>query len=200
MTDPTLTFATQEAWDAWLDQHGSTSSGVWLRLAKKSASKATVSYVDALECALCYGWIDGKKQSESAHYWLQRFTPRAARSIWSQINKEKSQALVASGRMRPACCRSSGPRTMAGGRPRMRQPARRPCPMTCNVRWMPIQKLPSSLQPSTAATATPSCSGCTTRRSPKHAHGKSRSLWTCWVRARCPIPEVPGCGARPRGC
>lgn len=102
MTDPTLTFATQEAWDAWLDQHGSTSSGVWLRLAKKSASKATVSYVDALECALCYGWIDGKKQSESAHYWLQRFTPRAARSIWSQINKEKSQALVASGRMRPA--------------------------------------------------------------------------------------------------
>lgn len=102
MTDPTLTFATQQEWDAWLDEHGSSSSGAWLRLAKKSADQPTVSYAQALESALCYGWIDGKKQAENAHYWLQRFTPRAARSIWSKINKEKAQALVASGRMRPA--------------------------------------------------------------------------------------------------
>lgn len=102
MTDTTLTFATPQAWEAWLEQHGASSSGVWLRLAKKSASEPTVTYAEALDIALCYGWIDGKKQSEDAHYWLQRFTPRAARSIWSQINREKAQALVASGQMRPA--------------------------------------------------------------------------------------------------
>ena len=102
MTDTILTFATQEAWEDWLDQHGSTSSGVWLRLAKKSAEEPTVSYEQAVESALCHGWIDGRKQTESVHYWLQRFTPRAARSIWSQVNREKALALIESGRMRPA--------------------------------------------------------------------------------------------------
>lgn len=102
MTDTILTFATQEAWEDWLDQHGSTSSGVWLRLAKKSAEEPTVSYGQAVESALCHGWIDGRKQTENAHYWLQRFTPRAARSIWSRVNREKALALIDSGRMRPA--------------------------------------------------------------------------------------------------
>jgi uncharacterized protein YdeI (YjbR/CyaY-like superfamily) len=102
MTDTILTFATQEAWEDWLDQHGSTSSGVWLRLAKKSAEEPTVSYGQAVESALCHGWIDGRKQTENAHYWLQRFTPRAARSIWSQVNREKALALIEAGRMRPA--------------------------------------------------------------------------------------------------
>ena len=102
MTDPTLTFATQQEWEAWLEKHGSSCAGAWLRLAKKSAEQPTVSYAQALEGALCYGWIDGKKQAENAHYWLQRFTPRTARSIWSKINKDKAQALIASGRMGPA--------------------------------------------------------------------------------------------------
>ncbi|KIF83114.1 YdeI/OmpD-associated family protein [Noviherbaspirillum autotrophicum] len=102
MTDPRLTFASQEEWETWLERNGSASSGAWLRLAKKSADQATVSYAQALESALCYGWIDGQKQAESEHYWLQRFTPRTAKSIWSKINKEKAEALVASGRIRPA--------------------------------------------------------------------------------------------------
>lgn len=102
MTDPVLTLATQDEWEAWLEHHGSSSAGVWLRLAKKSAGEPTVSYAQALESALCYGWIDGKKQSDSADYWLQRFTPRTARSIWSKVNTEKALALVEAGRMRPA--------------------------------------------------------------------------------------------------
>jgi uncharacterized protein YdeI (YjbR/CyaY-like superfamily) len=102
MNNPTLTIATQENWEAWLEQNGGASSGVWLRLAKKGAEHPTVSYADALESALCFGWIDGQKRADDEHYWLQRFTPRTARSIWSQNNKAKAEALVASGRMRLA--------------------------------------------------------------------------------------------------
>jgi uncharacterized protein YdeI (YjbR/CyaY-like superfamily) len=101
MTDPRLTFASQEEWETWLERNGNSSSGAWLRLAKKSADQPTVSYAQAVESALCYGWIDGQKQTESEHYWLQRFTPRTAKSMWSKINKEKAEALVASGRIRP---------------------------------------------------------------------------------------------------
>lgn len=88
MTDPTLTFTTQLEWEAWLEGHGSTSSGAWLRVAKKSAEQPTVTYGQALESALCHGWIDGQKRSEDLHYWLQRFTPRTAKSLWSKINRE----------------------------------------------------------------------------------------------------------------
>jgi uncharacterized protein YdeI (YjbR/CyaY-like superfamily) len=102
MSEPRLTFATQSAWEAWLEGNGSTSPGVWLRLAKKSAEQPTVTYAQALESALCHGWIDGQKQSEDQHYWLQRFTPRTAKSIWSKINKEKAEALITAERMRPA--------------------------------------------------------------------------------------------------
>jgi len=102
MNDSTLTVATQDEWEAWLERNGSASPGVWLRLAKKGAEASTVSYAKALESALCFGWIDGQKRSESEHYWLQRFTPRTARSIWSKINRAKAEVLMASGRMRPA--------------------------------------------------------------------------------------------------
>jgi len=102
MSEPRLTFATQLEWEAWLESNGSTSPGVWLRLAKKSAGQPTVTYAQALEGALCHGWIDGQKQSEDQHYWLQRFTPRTAKSIWSKINKEKAEALISADRMRPA--------------------------------------------------------------------------------------------------
>jgi len=102
MSEPRLTFATQSEWEAWLEGNGSTSRGVWLRLAKKSAGQPTVNYAQALEVALCHGWIDGQKQSEDQHYWLQRFTPRTAKSIWSKINKEKAEALISAGRMRPS--------------------------------------------------------------------------------------------------
>ena len=102
MNDSTLTVPTQEKWEAWLERNGSASSGVWLRVAKKGAEDPTVSYAEALESALCFGWIDGQKRAESEHYWLQRFTPRTARSIWSRINRAKAEVLMASGQMRPA--------------------------------------------------------------------------------------------------
>ena len=101
-TDPRLTFESQAEWETWLRRNGTSSSGAWLRLAKKSAGQSTLSYAEAVESALCFGWIDGQKRAESERYWLQRFTPRAANSLWSKINKEKAQALIASGRMRPA--------------------------------------------------------------------------------------------------
>ena len=102
MQSPTLTFEDQAAWEAWLEANGQASAGVWLRIAKKSAAQVTVSYAQALEGALCHGWIDGQKRAENEHYWLQRFTPRTAKSIWSKINKAKAEALIAEGRMRPA--------------------------------------------------------------------------------------------------
>ena len=100
MTECALTFASQTEWESWLAQNGGTSSGVWLRLAKKGATQRTVTYGQALESALCYGWIDGQKQAESETHWLQRFTPRSAKSIWSKLNKDRAEALIASGRMR----------------------------------------------------------------------------------------------------
>lgn len=102
MSDPILTFKSQAEWESWLERNGRATPGAWLRLAKKSAEQQTVSYAQALESALCHGWIDGQKQAESEHYWLQRFTPRTAKSIWSKINKAKAEALISAGRMRPA--------------------------------------------------------------------------------------------------
>jgi uncharacterized protein YdeI (YjbR/CyaY-like superfamily) len=95
-------FKDQAAWSAWLDKNHERSSGVWLRLAKKNSGLQSVTYVEALEAALCYGWIDGHKRPESDQAWLQRFCPRSAKSIWSRINREKALALVKSGRMMPA--------------------------------------------------------------------------------------------------
>ena len=102
MTEGALTFASQAEWESWLGQNGGTSTGAWLRLAKKGAGQRTVSYEEAVESALCHGWIDGQKKAESEQYWLQRFTPRSAKSIWSKINKDKAEALIVAGRMRRA--------------------------------------------------------------------------------------------------
>ncbi|WP_175903544.1 YdeI/OmpD-associated family protein [Burkholderia seminalis] len=100
MTERALTFASQAEWESWLEQNGGTATGAWLRLAKKSAGQRTVTYEQALESALCHGWIDGQKRAESETYWLQRFTPRTAKSIWSKLNKDRAEALIAAGRMR----------------------------------------------------------------------------------------------------
>ncbi|KML55769.1 bacteriocin-protection protein [Burkholderia cepacia] len=101
MTESALTFTSQTEWESWLGQHCSSSTGAWLRLAKKGTGQRTVTYEQALESALCHGWIDGQKRAESEQYWLQRFTPRTAKSIWSKLNKERAEVLIAAGRMRP---------------------------------------------------------------------------------------------------
>ncbi|MEJ6006519.1 YdeI/OmpD-associated family protein [Paucibacter sp. AS339] len=102
MSTAILSMKAQAEWESWLEQYGAEAPGVWLRLAKKGAEHPTVSYAEAVESALCFGWIDGQKRAEDAHYWHQRFTPRAPKSIWSKINKAKAEALIAAGRMRAA--------------------------------------------------------------------------------------------------
>jgi uncharacterized protein YdeI (YjbR/CyaY-like superfamily) len=99
---PIVGFATQEEWRAWLADEHATSSGVWLKIAKAGGGSEGVSYADALEVALCYGWIDGQKRKLDDDHWLQRFTPRKARSRWSRINRDKAIALIERGEMQPS--------------------------------------------------------------------------------------------------
>jgi uncharacterized protein YdeI (YjbR/CyaY-like superfamily) len=99
---PTLAFASQQEWSAWLGANHATATGLWLRLAKTGSGARSVSYQEAVEAALCYGWIDGQKKTESEDWWLQKFTPRGRKSIWSKINRGKAMALLESGRMQPA--------------------------------------------------------------------------------------------------
>jgi uncharacterized protein YdeI (YjbR/CyaY-like superfamily) len=99
---PVILFKTPGAWSQWLSRNGATSPGVWMRIAKKDTSLRTISYQEALELALCYGWIDGQKRSLDTESWLQKFTRRKARSIWSMVNRKKADELVRDGRMKKA--------------------------------------------------------------------------------------------------
>src|SRR5215469_12537510 len=101
-TLPIISFATQQDWEAWLKEHHTASTGMWLKIAKKGTGIPSVAYAEALESALCYGWIDGQKASCDEQYWLQKFTPRGPKSLWSQVNCQKATTLLASGRMQPA--------------------------------------------------------------------------------------------------
>jgi uncharacterized protein YdeI (YjbR/CyaY-like superfamily) len=112
---PVLCFESTDAWDAWLAAHHAGSPGLWLKIAKKGVAGRTISYSDALDVALCHGWIDGQKGRHDDEYWLQRFTPRKPGSKWSKINTERVAALTASGRMRPAGLREVE-RAQADGR------------------------------------------------------------------------------------
>jgi uncharacterized protein YdeI (YjbR/CyaY-like superfamily) len=97
-----LLFENLAAWTKWLEEHHSSTDGVWLRFAKKASSLQSLSYAEAVEGALCYGWIDGQAKSYDADSWLQKYTPRRAKSIWSKINREKVMKLIAEGRMQPS--------------------------------------------------------------------------------------------------
>jgi uncharacterized protein YdeI (YjbR/CyaY-like superfamily) len=99
---PTLSFATPEDWAAWLEEHHADAPGLWLEIAKAASGIPSVTYAEAVEVALCYGWIDGQKARGDELRWRQRFTPRGPRSKWSRINREKAEALIAAGAMRPA--------------------------------------------------------------------------------------------------
>jgi uncharacterized protein YdeI (YjbR/CyaY-like superfamily) len=95
-------FKSKQDWAIWLDKNDRTSTGLWLRLARKSSDLRSVTYKEALEVALCHGWIDGQKKPESEDAWLQSFLPRGSKSLWSKINREKALTLIASGEMKPA--------------------------------------------------------------------------------------------------
>lgn len=99
---PIILFEQPADWAAWLEENHATSRGLWVRLAKKASGITSIDYNQALELALCYGWIDGQKKSYDETSWLQKFTPRGPKSMWSKINREKAQALIASGQMKPA--------------------------------------------------------------------------------------------------
>jgi len=99
---PVLAFGSAQSWRDWLAEHHQTSPGLWLKIAKKGAGAPTVGYAEAIDGALCYGWIDGQKGKLDDEYWLQRFTPRKPRSRWSKINREKAERLIAEGQMQQA--------------------------------------------------------------------------------------------------
>jgi uncharacterized protein YdeI (YjbR/CyaY-like superfamily) len=99
---PIHLFADPAELEAWLEKRGASSDGVWLKIAKKGTEKSSVTYAEALELALCFGWIDSQKRGFDEEYFLQRFTPRRPRGRWSKINREKAEALIAAKRMRPA--------------------------------------------------------------------------------------------------
>jgi uncharacterized protein YdeI (YjbR/CyaY-like superfamily) len=102
MTDPIITFADVPACVAWFEEHHADATGFRCKIGKGEHAGETVSYQEVLTVSLCFGWIDGQKWSLDGGFWLQRFTPRGPRSKWSKINRDKADALIASGEMRPA--------------------------------------------------------------------------------------------------
>lgn len=99
---PIMPFSSQSQFEKWLDANHAKSAGLWLKIAKKDTGIPTVTYAEALDVALCYGWIDGQKRAFDEKYFLQRFTPRRPKSIWSKINCEKVEQFIKDGRMKPA--------------------------------------------------------------------------------------------------
>ena len=102
MSDDPVAFASAEAWEAWLAEHHADADGIWVKFAKKASGIPTVVYKEAVHEALRYGWIDGHTKRVDDDWYIQRFTPRRARSRWSKINCAKAEALIASGAMQPA--------------------------------------------------------------------------------------------------
>ena len=101
-TIPIIEFKTAKAFETWLTKNHENPNGLWLKIFKKNSGKKTISYAEALDVALCYGWIDGQKQAHDEQAWLQKFCPRSARSVWSKINTGHVERLINEGRMRPA--------------------------------------------------------------------------------------------------
>ncbi len=99
---PIVSMKHQQAWAAWLKKNYTASAGVWLRFYKKDSGAVSISHNEALDEALCYGWIDGQLQKYDEQSWLQKFTPRRAKSIWSKRNAERALQLIKLGRMKPA--------------------------------------------------------------------------------------------------
>ncbi len=103
MADPApVFFDGPDAFEAWLEEHGGTSDGIWVRMAKVKTGIPSLDWTRAVEVALCFGWIDGQARRIDDDWFMQRFTPRRPRSLWSKVNRQKVEALVAAGRMRPA--------------------------------------------------------------------------------------------------
>jgi uncharacterized protein YdeI (YjbR/CyaY-like superfamily) len=112
---PVKPFATRAAFARWMATNHARASGIWIKVAKRGSGIRSVTHAEAVEVALCYGWIDGQRQRYDDEYFVQRFTPRRLRSIWSKINRDKARELIASGAMQPAGLREVE-RAQADGR------------------------------------------------------------------------------------
>lgn len=99
--NPVIGFADRAAFASWLRREHASSPGIWLKLAKKGSGGSTLTYAEAVEVALIWGWIDGQKQKFDDAAWLQRFVPRRPQSVWSKINRDKALALIEAGAMEP---------------------------------------------------------------------------------------------------
>jgi uncharacterized protein YdeI (YjbR/CyaY-like superfamily) len=99
---PVLPFADAAAFEAWLDAEHASARGLWVKIAKKGTGVPSVTAAEAVDVVLCFGWIDGQRRALDGTHFLQRYTPRRARSPWSKINRDKVEALIAAGHMRPA--------------------------------------------------------------------------------------------------
>ncbi|MGZ5200452.1 MAG: YdeI/OmpD-associated family protein [Telluria sp.] len=100
--DQAMRFAHQAEWAEWLSRHHASSAGAWLAHAKKGSAIPTVSYAEALEVALCFGWIDSRKKALDSQHFLQRWTPRSSKSIWSKVNRDSALRYIEEGKMQPA--------------------------------------------------------------------------------------------------
>jgi|SRR6185437_9988047 len=98
---PVISFKSDKEWRTWLSKNAQTSNGVWLKIFKKDSNEKTITYTEALEESLCYGWIDGQKKSFDEQAWLQKFCPRRAKSIWSKVNIAHIERLTKEGKMKP---------------------------------------------------------------------------------------------------
>jgi len=112
---PVLFFETQAEWLQWLDKHYSEPAGVWLKFAKKASGITSLTYQPALQIALCYGWIDGQAMPIDDSYYMQKFTPRRAKSIWSKRNIGYAEQLIKEGKMQPAGQAGEGGRSLGSG-------------------------------------------------------------------------------------
>lgn len=99
---PLMAFASQPEFEAWLEANQALTTGIWLKIAKKGSGISTVSYEEAVETCLCFGWIDGQVKAYDGKFYLQGLTPRRPRSVWSQVNLQRVERLMAAGRLRPA--------------------------------------------------------------------------------------------------
>ena len=166
--DGVLSFRTQEDFRKWLEANHRQSQGLWLRIFKKGSGKSSINYSEALEEALCFGWIDGQKQRQGELSWLQRFTPRRRKSGWSRINTEHASRLMEAGRMTAAGQTESMPRngTGAGGLPTIPR-AGQPFLGNSSQHSAKIKKRRNSSIRSTRPIATPSPTGYRRQRSRK---------------------------------
>ena len=185
---PVIAFPSQDGWRAWLDEHHATSPGLWIKIAKKATGIPTVTHAEALDVALCYGWIDGQRNGFDDTWFLQRYTPRRPKSKWSQINRGQGRRPDRAGPHaagRPPRGRAGqGRRPVGGGLPVPAQPdrARRPPVPPSTPTAPPETSSPRSIAP----TATPSSTASTTPGSPRPGPRASRRSWPCWPTAgRC---------------